>query len=192
MLEVDGPDVVEDLVFRLSSNESLGEASTSCVQLASSMRCWRLKSSNSALRRYCLNGDIFGGSSFSMSMDFFRGVLRGESSGDPRGETLPGNSPLPRLITLSSTETRFLGGVRWPYVYEVFRGAGTDGMMESMVLETSAISESAPAAAPKSMSRDFLFGCSTLSSLAFPMTEFGSSCSRNMLNRAERFGIMRL
>lgn len=39
---------------------------------------------------------------------------------------------------------------------------------------------------------DARFGNKTLSSLAFPIFELGSSCSRNMLNLADRLGISRL
>lgn len=40
--------------------------------------------------------------------------------------------------------------------------------------------------------RDALFGKSTLSSLAFPIFDSGSSCSRSILNLADRFGMSRL
>ncbi len=40
--------------------------------------------------------------------------------------------------------------------------------------------------------RDARFGKRTLSSLAFPILDDGSSCSRSILNLAERFGIKRL
>ena len=56
--------------------------------------------------------------------------------------------------------------------------------------ETSAISER-----PLSLKRlilDALFGIKTLSSLALPILELGSSCSRSMLKRADRLGIRRL
>ena len=55
---------------------------------------------------------------------------------------------------------------------------------------TSAMSES-PWRLKRS-SRDARLGKSTLSSLAFPSIEEGSSCSLSMLNLAERFGIRRL
>ena len=59
--------------------------------------------------------------------------------------------------------------------------------------ETSAISESlAGESNPNSASLEDRFGKRTLSSLAFPIFEFGSSCSRNMLNLAERLGMIRL
>ena len=45
---------------------------------------------------------------------------------------------------------------------------------------------------PKRSSLEARFGKRTLSSLAFPILEFGSSCSLNMLNLADRFGIRRL
>ena len=55
---------------------------------------------------------------------------------------------------------------------------------------TSAISES-PWRLKRS-SLDARLGKSTLSSLAFPNIEVGSSCSLSMLNLADRFGISRL
>ena len=64
--------------------------------------------------------------------------------------------------------------------------------MEPLIDETSAISERPPGTKPKSCRRDCRFGCKTLSSLAFPIFEFGLSCSLNMLNRAERLGIIKL
>lgn len=64
--------------------------------------------------------------------------------------------------------------------------------MEPWSDETSAMSERPPAVKPNSCSRDCRFGCSTLSSLALPIFEAGSSCSRNMLKRVERPGMIKL
>ena len=54
-----------------------------------------------------------------------------------------------------------------------------------MIDETSAISESPCVEKPKSFNLDCRFGNRTLSSLAFPIFDFGSSCSRSMENRAD-------
>lgn len=62
--------------------------------------------------------------------------------------------------------------------------------MEPRIESTSAMSES-PSILNK-FSLEARFGKSTLSSFAFPIFEFGSSCSLSMLNLAERFGISRL
>lgn len=56
---------------------------------------------------------------------------------------------------------------------------------------TSAMSCS-PAPNPKSANLDCLFGNRTLSSLALPSFEFGSSCSRSIENRADRPVMRRL
>lgn len=45
---------------------------------------------------------------------------------------------------------------------------------------------------PKSTIRERLLGCKTLSSLAFPSSELGSSCSLSILNLADRFGMIKL
>ena len=63
-------------------------------------------------------------------------------------------------------------------------------MEEPLIDETSAISPSA--SNPNKFNRDARFGNSTLSSFALPILLYGSSCSRNMLNRAERFVMRRL
>lgn len=65
-------------------------------------------------------------------------------------------------------------------------------MGEFRIEETSAMSERPVVLHPKSFRRDLLFGWSTLSSLALPILENGSSCSRSMLKRAERLGMIRL
>lgn len=64
--------------------------------------------------------------------------------------------------------------------------------MEPLSDETSAMSNRPVGLKPKSPKRDRLLGWSTLSSLAFPISEFGSSCSRSILNRVDRLGISRL
>jgi len=64
--------------------------------------------------------------------------------------------------------------------------------MDPWTDETSAISESPVGWQPKSPRRERLLGCNTLSSLAFPRSELGSSCSRSILNRVDRLGISKL
>ena len=62
-----------------------------------------------------------------------------------------------------------------------------------LIEETSAISPRLLGAPkPKSVIRDRRLGWSTLSSLALPSIELGSSCSRNMLKRADKLGMSRL
>lgn len=62
--------------------------------------------------------------------------------------------------------------------------------MDSRIESTSAMS--VKGLWLKRLSLDALLGNSTLSSLALPIFVDGSSCSRSMLNLAERFGIIRL
>ena len=62
--------------------------------------------------------------------------------------------------------------------------------MDSRMESTSAIS--VKGVWLKRFSLDALFGNRTLSSFALPILVEGSSCSRSILNLADRFGMMRL
>jgi hypothetical protein len=64
--------------------------------------------------------------------------------------------------------------------------------MDPLRDDTSAMSESPPGAKPNSWSRDERFGARTLSSLALPILELGSSCSLSILKRVDRPGMIRL
>jgi hypothetical protein len=88
--------------------------------------------------------------------------------------TLPDSSP---VLSLSNE-----------FVLSTAKG----GRMELLSEDTSAISESPPGAKPNSWSRDCRLGESTLSSLAFPSFESGSSCSLSMLKRVDKPGMIKL
>lgn len=63
--------------------------------------------------------------------------------------------------------------------------------MELLMEATSAMSLRVFEVKPKSRRRDERLGCSTLSSDALPIFEFGSSCSLSMLNLVDRLGMIR-
>src|SRR5579862_3338092 len=73
------------------------------------------------------------------------------------------------------------------------------GRIEPFIDDTSIISDNPPAGdhrpgdeTPNSPYLDDRLGARTLSSLALPIFVFGSSCSLNMLNLADIFGINKL